>query len=380
MALSAHECARYQRHLSLPEIGAAGQERLKGARVLVVGAGGLGCPAAQYLAAAGIGTLGIADFDRVELSNLQRQVLFESADVGRLKVEAARERLLALNPQIVVLAHPLMLHAHNVCELLEHYDIVLDGSDRLSTRYLVNDACVLLGKPLVMAAIHRFEGQAMTYLPDRGPCYRCLFPQAQEGAVANCADAGVLGVLPGVLGAIQASEVIKLATGIGTPLSGRLLTYDALAISFAELPVSRRRDCPVCGQQPSITAPQLGTEICEAEALASARRLRATELRDLLASDDGIDPAFVLIDVREPREFDAGHLDGARNIPLGEIERRLADLTGSAVPIFICRSGRRSLAACALALRSGIASPGHLEGGLLAWAAQVDPSLAVATD
>ena len=379
MALSATERARYCRHLSLPEIGMAGQQRLKDARVLVVGTGGLGCPAALYLTAAGIGTLGLVDFDRVELSNLQRQVLFGSEDLGRLKVEVARERLLALNPQIEVLAHALTLRADNVCEVVEDYDIVLDGSDRLSTRYLVNDACVLLGRTLVTAAIHRFEGQAMTYIPGQGPCYRCLFPQVEEGAVASCADAGVLGVLPGVLGALQASEAIKIAAGIGAPLTGRLLSFDALELRFTELPVSRRDDCPVCGEYPEITAPRDIGPACDIETLG-ARLFSATGLRDLLGSAESAGPPLVLIDVREPREFAARHLEGARNIPLRELESRLAELAGDGNPVFLCRSGRRSLLACAIALRAGIAAPGHLQGGLLAWAAEVDADFEVASD
>ena len=374
MALSTDERTRYHRQLNLPEFGLAGQERLKAARILIVGTGGLGCPAALYLAAAGVGTIGLVDFDRVELSNLQRQVLFTSDDVGRLKVEAARERLLALNPEVSVLAHAVALRAHNVREVLKDYDIVLDGSDRLGTRYLVGDACVLLGKPLVTAATHRFEGQAMTYVPSQGPCYRCLFPQGPEGEVESCAEAGVLGVLPGVLGALQASEAVKLATGVGTPLSGRLLTYDALDLRFTELPVSRRVDCPVCGEHPRITAPQEMPGILEAAATRTAQRLSPRDLRDLMNTSRTDAPAFVLIDVREPWEFHARHLEQARNIPLGELEGRLAEWAGEGNPVFICRSGQRSLVACALALRAGIGSPGHLEGGLLAWGDQIDPN------
>ncbi|MGH8295133.1 MAG: molybdopterin-synthase adenylyltransferase MoeB [Steroidobacteraceae bacterium] len=377
MALCAAELSRYQRHLALPELGAAGQERLKSARVLVVGAGGLGSPAALYLAAAGVGTLGLLDCDRVELSNLQRQLLFDSVDVGRPKTAAARERLLALNPEIAVRAHALTLCAENVLGTFQEYDLVLDGTDRLATRYLVNDACVLLGKPLIAAAIHRFEGHAMTYLPGRSPCYRCLFPEAGEGVAASCTEAGVLGVLPGVLGAIQATEAIKVLTGIGEPLAGRLLTYDALELRFLELPFTRRTDCAVCGEHPTITAPRDSGEACDAATLRSIRRLSAAALRDLLASDPGRAP-LLLIDVREPREFAAQHLAGSRNVPLAQLEQRLGELAGEGTPVFLCRSGRRSLSACALARRAGIAAPAHLEGGLLAWAAQVDPAFAVA--
>ncbi len=378
MGLSAEERARYQRHLNLPEIGLSGQQRLKATRVLVIGTGGLGCPAALYLAAAGIGTLGLVDFDRVELSNLQRQVLFASADLGRLKVEAARERLLALNPDIEVRAHALTLDTDNVRQIIGEYDIVLDGSDRLSTRYLVNDACVLLGKPLVTAAVHRFEGQAMTYIPGRGPCYRCLFPSVPEGTAASCADAGVLGVLPGVLGTLQASEAVKLASGAGEPLVGRLLTYDALTVTFTALPVSRRGDCRACGDAAEIKAPEDSGVVCGSGGLEPARRLSAIGLRVLLDADAGHAVPLVLIDVRESWEFATRHLPGARNIPLGELEWRIAELAPDDAPIFVCRSGGRSLAACALARRAGITAPGHLEGGLLAWAEHVDPDFEVA--
>ena len=378
MTLSPRERLRYQRHLSLPGIGPAGQARLKSARVRVIGAGGLGSPAALYLTAAGVGTLGIVDCDRVDLSNLQRQVLFESRDVGRLKAEAARDRLTALNPEITVVAHPLTLRAANAREVLQGYDIVVDGTDRLATRYLVNDACVLLGKALVTAAIHRFEGQAMTCVPGQGPCYRCLFPEAPEGVTASCADAGVLGVLPVVLGAIEATEAIKIAAGIGALLSGRLLTSDALGMRFAEFPVSRRDDCAACGDHPSITVLRDVGETCDADLFQAVRRLSACALLDIMAADRAPGQAPLLIDVREPREFESRHLEGARNIPLGELERRVAEISGGRPAVFVCRSGGRSLAACAIALRAGVASAAHLEGGLLAWAAEVDPDFEVA--
>ena len=372
MTLSPAERARYQRHLLLEEIGLAGQEKLKAARVLVIGAGGLGSPAALYLAASGIGTLGIVDGDRVELSNLHRQVLFDTSCIGRLKTQAARERLEGLNPQINVVAHAVELRAANACALLGGYDLIVDGTDRLSTRYLINDTCVILAKPLVAAAIHRFEGQAMTYVPGRGPCYRCLFPEAPDAVVPNCAQAGVLGVLPGVLGAIQATEAIKLILGVGEPLVGRFLTYDALEMRFHEFPFERRRDCVVCGDRPTITAPRDPT------ALDGVRRLTAAGLRTLLDQNPRTH-TIVLVDVREPREFDTGHLEGAVNIPVAELQQRLEEIAPQASPVFICRSGSRSLAACAIALRAGIAAPAHLEGGLLAWASEVDPALPVAS-
>jgi molybdopterin/thiamine biosynthesis adenylyltransferase/rhodanese-related sulfurtransferase len=374
VSLSASERARYQRHLALAEIGVAGQEKLKSARVLVVGAGGLGSPAALYLAAAGCGTLGLLDCDRVELSNLQRQVLFDSGVIAQPKAEAGRERLASLNPEIRVVAHALELKAANVRAVFGNYDLVIDGTDRLSTRYLINDACVLLGLPLVSAAIHRFEGQVMTYVPGRGPCYRCVFPNAADGMVANCAQAGVLGVLPGVLGALQATEAIKLITGTGKPLAGRLLTYDALEMRFDEFRVARRPDCAVCGDHPTITEPR-DPAPPRAAAAPGVRRLSATELEALLREVAG---AATIIDVREPYEYEAGHLEGSVHIPLGELPARIAEIAPDSAPVFICRSGGRSLAACELALRAGIASPANLDGGLQAWARDVDPELTVA--
>jgi adenylyltransferase/sulfurtransferase len=361
--------------LTLAEVGASGQEKLRAARVLVVGAGGLGSPAALYLAASGVGTLGIVDCDRVDSSNLQRQVLFDTASVGRLKAEAAQERLSALNPEINIVAHAIELRAANALDVLRDYDIVLDGTDRLSTRYVVNDACVLLRKPLVSAAIHRFEGQAMTYMPDRGPCYRCLFADATRGAVPNCAEAGVLGVLPGVLGAIQATEAIKLITGAGEPLIGRLLTYDALEMRFNEFRFSRRVDCAVCGEHPTITAPyEPVTAHCETQMpSANLRRLSPAEVQPLLEQ-----PGFSVVDVREPYEFEAGHLPDSIHIPLGELPQRLEEIPSGTTPIFICRVGGRSLAACQIAFSAGATEAINLEGGLRAWAAEIDPALEVA--
>ena len=375
MSLSSSERERYQRHLALSEIGPDGQEKLKSARVLVVGAGGLGSPAALYLAAAGCGTLGLLDCDRVDVSNLQRQVLFDTAHVARPKAEAGRERLTSLNPEIRVVAHALKLAAANVSELFAQYDLVVDGTDRLSTRYLINDACVILGRPLVSAAIHRFEGHLMTYVPGRGPCYRCLFPQAADGMVANCAEAGVLGVLPGVLGTLQATEAIKLITGVGEPLTGRLLTYDALDMRFNEFRVTRRRDCAVCGATPTITEPRDAQAAPAGAATDGVRHLSAGALRAWLSESHAGAP--VLVDVREVREFSAGHLHGSVNIPLGQLPQRLNEIAPDAAPVFICRSGGRSLAACQMALRANIAAPANLEGGLLAWAAEVDPALRV---
>ena len=371
MALSNSERERYRRHLALGDFGEPGQAKLKKARVLIVGAGGLGSPAALYLAAAGCGTLGLLDCDRVDLSNLQRQVLFDSSQLGQPKAVAGGERLAALNPEIRVIAHALELCAANVREVFAQYDLVLDGTDRLATRYLINDACVILRKPLVSAAIHRFEGHLMTYVPGQGPCYRCLFPQAVDGMVANCAEAGVLGVLPGVLGTLQATEAIKLVTGIGEPLIGRLLTYDALEMRFSEFRLARRYDCAVCGEDPTITEPR--DPPSRAAAPEGVQRLDVSALNQMLQR--GEKP--LLIDVREDAEFAAGHLRGALHIPLGQLPPRLAEIGVQGNPVFICRSGGRSMAACQMALRANIRSPANLEGGMLAWAASVDPSVHV---
>ena len=372
MSLSEAERERYQRHLSLPEIGAAGQEKLRAARVLVVGAGGLGSPAALYLAAAGVGTLGLVDCDAVELSNLQRQVLFRTADLGSPKAVAGAARLAELNPQIRVAAHAVELTAANAAALIGQYDLVLDGSDRLATRYLVNDACVLLRRALVSAAIHRFEGQLLTYIPGASACYRCAFPNGRNAIVANCATAGVLGVLPGVLGTLQATEALKLITGIGTPLAGRLLTYDALDMRFGEFRIARRRDCAVCGDSASIT--QLKDDPPMSDD-GDVRRLAPAELDRLLKAPGA---APLLIDVREDYEWDAGHLEGAVHVPLSQLPQHLAQLAPDSAPVFICRSGMRSLSACALALRARVRSPANLEGGMQRWAAEIDPTIQVA--
>ncbi|HEV7986181.1 MAG TPA: molybdopterin-synthase adenylyltransferase MoeB [Steroidobacteraceae bacterium] len=371
--LSDTELRRYSRHLKLAEIGERGQARLKVARVALIGAGGLGSPAALYLAAAGVGTLGLVDYDSVDESNLQRQVLFDTASVGRPKTQVARARLEALNPGTRVVAHQIELCAANVRALFADYDLILDGSDRLGTRYLVNDACVLYGKSLVSAAIHRFEGQVMTYVPGRGPCYRCLFPTPAEGMVPNCADVGVLGVLPGVLGTIAATEVIKLIVGAGVPLTGRLLTYDALELRFNEFRFARRIDCAVCGDHPSITAPSDPPGFCTLEELRRVPLISPAELAQALTAPR---QPIGLIDVRERDEFEFGHLPQAINIPLGDLEPRLSELPRDQTLVFMCRSGARSLKACALARRAGI-EPLQLAGGLLAFKAAVDPSLAL---
>jgi sulfur-carrier protein adenylyltransferase/sulfurtransferase len=379
MTLSANERERYSRHLLLPEIGEAGQEKLKAARVLVVGAGGLGSPASLYLAAAGIGTLGIVDHDRVDISNLQRQILFDTASVGAGKAVAARARLQALNDEINVVAHEIELSAGNALELLRQYDCIIDGSDRLTTRYLVNDACVLLKRPLVSAAIHRFEGQAMTYIPGQGPCYRCLFPESSAAVAPNCAEAGVLGVLPGMLGALQATEAIKVLLGIGAPLVGRLMTCDALAMEWREFRFRQRTDCAVCGTAPSITTLADSEATCRTETTAKWPRFKPAELQQLLQVAGGAQgEAPMLVDVRERYEYAVGHLAGSVNIPLGDLGQRLPELPAESAVVFICRSGRRSQTACEVSARGGVHSVADLEGGLIAWAAAIDPSIKVA--
>ncbi len=369
MTLSSGELARYSRHLSLSEFGEAGQEKLKTAKVLVIGAGGLGSPALLYLAAAGVGTLGIVDFDKVDVSNLQRQVLFTTEDVEQLKTDVAAKKLQAVNPHITTHSHAVKLTADNAMSLLSDYDVVLDGCDRFATRYLVNDACVLLRKPLISAAIHRFEGQAFTYIPEHGPCYRCLFAEQPSGdLIPNCATAGVLGVLPGVMGTIQATEAIKLITGIGSPLTGRLLTYDALDMRFTEFEFARRSDCAVCGDTPSITSLQEHVATCLSttdEAEITANELRVL-LHELPAQD------LQLIDVREPHEYELGHLPQSINIPLTALDIKLHSLNYSRRTVFICRSGARSRQACQSAMRSGLISAVSLNGGLQQWNTIVD--------
>lgn len=360
MAYSVPDPARYARHLALPEIGPAGQDRLARASVLVIGAGGLGSPAALYLAAAGVGTIGLVDHDRIEVSNLQRQVLFTTAEIGQGKAATARARLTALNPQLTVVAHEEKLLAGNVERIFAPYDVIIDGTDRLATRYLINDACVLLGKPLVSAAIHRFEGQAMTYLPDRSPCYRCLYPESPEDLVPNCATAGVLGVLPGVMGSLQATEAIKLLLGIGEPLAGRLLVYDALSLSFDEFRFQRRHDCAVCGEHPTITSVAHHEEKGLSHITEWTPQQLAGELKD------GAEERLLLVDVREPHEWAAGRLPGSVHIPLGTLPHRLQEIPADVTPVFICAGGVRSMAACRLLAAQGRDAV-NLTGGVMAW-------------
>jgi sulfur-carrier protein adenylyltransferase/sulfurtransferase len=371
--LSHDELIRYSRHLILPEIGLAGQERLKAARVLLVGAGGLGSPAALYLAAAGIGTIGLIDFDVVDRSNLQRQVVHGTAAVGTSKLASARARLADLNPHVQVETIETRLEAANALEHLRGWDVVVDGSDNFPTRYLVNDACVLLGIPTVYGAVLRFEGQVSVFDARRGPCYRCLYrePPPPE-LVPSCAEGGVVGVVPGVIGSLQALEAIKLVTGIGSSLVGRLLLFDGMKLQFREIALIKDPDCVVCGPHPTVTQlidyeafcgvgapPVANGEISAADAAAAAGR----------------DPSTVLVDVREPFEWDIVHVDGARHVPLRDLPARLRELDGHADVLVYCHHGTRSRQAVELLRAAGFSKVRSVRGGIDAWAAEVDPRL-----
>ena len=384
--LEVAELTRYARHLSLPEVGLDGQKRLKGARVLVVGAGGLGSPLALYLAAAGVGTLGLVDFDEVDASNLQRQILHGTKDIGRDKLASARDRLADVNPHVDVIAHPVRLDSDNALGILEPYDIVVDGTDNFPARYLVNDACVLLGKPNVYGSIFRWEGQVSVFGHGDGPCYRCLFREPPPpGLVPNCAEAGVLSVLPGIIGCLQALEVVKLVLGTGTSLSGRLLIFDAMDLSWREVALRRNPDCPVCGDQPTQTglidyddfcglraqdndmvhghAPELPPTFGEIDPLQLKERL------------DGADPPL-LLDVREPYEWDIVSLEEFEEVrvPLGELIHRIDEVPVERDIVVYCRSGARSRMAAATLVNGGFRRVDNLAGGVLAWADQIDPS------
>lgn len=368
--LSDAENRRYLRHLVLPEVGDEGQRRLKAARVLLVGAGGLGAPAGLYLAAAGVGRLGIVDFDAVETSNLQRQVLFGTDDVGAPKAETAAARLRALNPEIDVRAHPVRLAAANALEILRGYDVVVDGSDNFPARYLVNDACALLGLPDVYGSVFRFEGQASVFWRGRGPCYRCLHPEPPPaGDVPNCAEGGVLGVLPGVVGAIQATEAIKIVLSAGEPLIGRLLLYDGLTSRFREMALAADPDCALCGKAPRVTALSDLDDACAIPALPES--LSAAALRDRLARGE----RPVLLDVRTPQEWAICRLEGATLVPIAALPSRLDELDPAAETIVYCHVGARSAMALRFLKRAGFTRVAHLEGGIDAWSASVDPSV-----
>ena len=380
--LESSELSRYARHLSLPEVGKEGQLRLKDAKVLLVGAGGLGSPLALYLAAAGVGTLGLVDFDEVDATNLQRQILHGTKDVGRSKLDSAMDRLADVNPNVSVVPHPVRLDSTNALEILGPYDIVADGTDNFPTRYLVNDACVLLGKPNVYGSVFRWEGQASVFASGDGPCYRCIFREPPPpGMVPSCAEAGVLGVLPGIIGMIQALEVIKLILGHGKTLAGRLLIFDAMEMTWREMAVSRNIDCPVCGDEPTQTGLIDYEDFCglkpptgeEAAMTNPFGEVGATELKERLRSAK---PPY-LLDVRQPHEWDIVNLetDGAVLIPLAELPDRLDELPTDREIVVYCRTGARSATAAQMLTQEGFSAVLNFVGGIHAWADEIDPSL-----
>ncbi len=375
--LTRDEVQRYSRHLIMPEVGIEGQQKLKAARVLCIGAGGLGAPASMYLAAAGVGTLGIVDFDTVDASNLHRQIIYGTADVGKRKLEASRQRIASMNPSVKVVEHEVALTSKNALDVLRDYDVILDGTDNFQTRYLVNDACVILGKPNAYGSIFRFDGQASVFAVKGGPCYRCLYPEPPPpGLVPSCAEGGVLGVLPGVIGIIQATEAIKLILGVGQPLVGRLLLYDALQMRFRELKLRRDVECPVCGDHPTIRELIDYDAFCgvtpaaAASAGPSVPEITADELKAQI--DSGAAP-FIL-DVREPNEYQICRIEGSTLIPLGEVAARSAELDRSREMVVHCKMGGRSAKAVALLQERGFTRVRNLKGGILSWIDNVDPT------
>ncbi|HEV7208495.1 MAG TPA: adenylyltransferase/sulfurtransferase MoeZ [Mycobacteriales bacterium] len=377
--LSRQEVMRYSRHLIIPEVATDGQKRLKNARVLAVGAGGLGAPTLMYLAAAGVGTLGIVDFDVVDESNLQRQVIHGQSDIGRLKAESARDTIAEINPLVQVVLHTERLDSSNALTVFADYDLIVDGTDNFATRYLVNDACVLLGKPYVWGSIYRFDGQASVFWAEHGPCYRCLYPEPPPpGMVPSCAEGGVLGVLCASIGAIQTTEAIKVLTGMGEPLVGRLMVYDALEMTYRTIKVRKDPECPVCGKNPTITELIDYEAFCgavseEATEAAKDSTITATELKAMI--DAGNDP--YIVDVREPAEYEIVRIPGSHLIPKGEIVdgSALALLPINRQIVLHCKSGARSAEALAVLKQAGYKDAVHVQGGVLAWANQVDPSL-----
>ena len=381
-ALTKDEILRYSRHLILPEVGVEGQQKLKEAKVLLIGAGGLGAPLGLYLSAAGVGRLGLVDFDVVDFTNLQRQVIHSTADVGRKKIDSAADRMTANNPNVTVVKHETALTSENALDILRNYDIVVDGTDNFPTRYLVNDACVLLGKPNVYGSIFRFEGQSTVFSYPGGPCYRCLYPEPPPpGLVPSCAEGGVLGILPGTIGLIQATETVKLILGIGEPLVGRLLLYDALGMRFREVKLRWNPECPICGDHPTITklidyhqfcgVPNPRQAAPDRETNVNPGEIEVTEVKRKL--DRGDD--FLLIDVREPHEYKIASIPGARLIPLGEFSKHVGEFDPQADIVIHCKSGMRSAKACGILRSAGFASVRNMKGGILAWSAQVDPTV-----
>ncbi|MDQ3199789.1 MAG: molybdopterin-synthase adenylyltransferase MoeB [Verrucomicrobiota bacterium] len=373
--LSPEESRRYSRHIMLPEIGVAGQEKLKAARVLCLGAGGLGSPAALYLAAAGVGTIGLVDHDEVALSNLHRQLLHGTKDVGRPKTESARARLADINPHVEVRLHPCRFESGNAEEILRDYDLIVDGTDNFATRYLSNDVAVFAGKPNVYGSIFRFDGQTTVFAPHLGgPCYRCLFPEPPPpGEVPSCAEAGVLGVLPGIVGTMQATEALKLILGIGESLIGRMIHFDALKMKFREFNLRREPECPVCGDHPTITAPIDYEQFCQGVPDLTAAVPQAS-VRDLEARMKSGQP-MTLLDVREPFEFELARIEGANLIPLGELPGRWRELDRKKEIFVLCHSGVRSERAAEFLRSAGFPKVANVAGGIDAWSEEIDPDV-----
>jgi len=377
--LTRDQILRYSRHLIMPEVGVEGQEKLVAAKILLIGAGGLGSPLGLYLAAAGVGTLGIVDFDKVDFTNLQRQIIHRTEDVGKLKVESAKERINAINPEVVVNVYNTRLSRENVADIVKDYDIVIDGTDNFQTRYLVNDICVFQKKPNIYGSIFRFDGQSTVFYPFKGPCYRCLYPEPPPpGMVPSCAEGGVLGVLPGIIGVIQATEAIKLIIGKGEPLIGRLLLYNALTMKFREVKLKRDPSCPVCGDHPTIKELIDYEQFCgltrgaEGQEGKTSYDITPEEAKELLVKD----PKTVLLDVREAHEFEIVHIDGATLIPLSELPLRTNELDTADTILVHCHHGPRSQQAVQILEKFGFKKLKHLHGGIDAWAADIDPEMA----
>jgi adenylyltransferase/sulfurtransferase len=376
--LSVDEVRRYSRHLIIPDVAMTGQKRLKNAKVLCVGAGGLGSPALMYLAAAGVGTLGIVEFDTVDESNLQRQIIHGQSDVGRSKAESARDSIKEINPYVKVIVHDEALNNDNVFGIFEQYDLIVDGTDNFATRYLVNDAAVLLGKPYVWGSIYRFDGQASVFWAEHGPCYRCLYPEPPPpGMVPSCAEGGVLGVLCASIGSIQVTEAIKLLTGVGEPLVGGLIVYDALEMTYRKIKVRKDPNCALCGENPTITGLIDYEDFCgavseEASAAAVGSTITATELQEWVDAGKSIE----LIDVREPAEYEIVKIPGSRLVPKGEIlsGEALASLPQDRQIVLYCKSGVRSAEALAAVKGAGFKDAVHVQGGVISWVRQIDPS------
>ena len=380
--LTIDEVRRYSRHLIIPDVGMAGQKRLKNAKVLVIGAGGLGSPALLYLAAAGVGTLGIAEFDEVDESNLQRQVIHGQSDIGRPKAESARDSIKEINPLVDVVVHNERLDNDNVLGIFEQYDLIVDGTDNFATRYMVNDAAVLLGKPYVWGSIYRFDGQASVFWAEHGPCYRCLYPEPPPpGMVPSCAEGGVLGVLCASIGSIQVNEAIKLLTGIGEPLLGKLMIYDALEMEYRKLGVRKDPNCAICGENPTVTGLIDYDTFCgavseEAADAAADATISVTTLEQWLKERDNGERDFVLVDVREPNEFEINRIPGSVLIPKGDFLNgsALEQLPNDKQVVMHCKSGVRSAETLAIVKGAGYADAVHVGGGVVAWVNQVDPS------